>query len=165
MSEGLSTKDFKILISGLLSRAKSFYTEREYWRVIIWSLQILWDGYYPLYNWDGGEYAVGTPERARAGFPIAGRLFAVVWNLKADMDHIGSKWRLEHASAKQMCPWCEANLGGDDPEDTYDAELDVAEAPWNDIADDAVWRGTQTVVVRILYVLGKGVFRIIETTT
>ena len=112
MSEGLSTKDFKILISGLLSRAKSFYTEREYWRVIIWSLQILWDGYYPLYNWDGEEYAIGTPERARAGFPIAERLFAVVWNLRADMDHIGSKWRLEHASAKQMCPWCEANLGG-----------------------------------------------------
>ena len=57
----------------------------------------------------GVEYTEGTDEWVRSGAFLAGGLFCVIWNLKADNDWNANDLGLQHASARLMCAWCGAN--------------------------------------------------------
>ena len=82
----MATLDFKLLVSGLFKRSKGVSTEREYWNFVVWSFAALLLGEFPATDWLGGDWAENTDADLRSGAMIAGGLFAVIWNIKGDMD-------------------------------------------------------------------------------
>ena len=139
MEPSLTTLDFKIFLSPILRRCKTEATDREYRRIISWALACLQDGNWPSSSYSGDPYDAGTEEFARAGFPLAGGLFAVIWTIKCDADWIGNGLKLEHASARLLCAWCGANCCEDEDDEFYTSRA-LPMAPWNDLSDDAEWR-------------------------
>ena len=146
MSDALNTLDFKLLISCWLKRCKAPTTLAKYWRVIMWGLATLCDGYFPEADWDGIPYAPGTDEFGRKGFPLAGNMFCVLWNVKCDSEWSQNSLRLEGASCLLMCPWCQATAT-DDAEHEELLMMDIEHAPWNDLGDDATWRRIEKIMV------------------
>ena len=120
----MATLDFKLLVSGLLKRNKGVSTEREYWNFVVWSFAALLLGEFPATDWLGGDWAENTDADLRSGAMIAGGLFAVIWNIKGDMDWLANTLHLAHASGRMMCPWCSANTC-QDCINMYDA-MDIA---------------------------------------
>ena len=120
-------------------------TSHVYWQEVLWSLAVLCSGYFPYADSKGNAYtADANPEEfGRARFPLAAGLFVVVWGIHCDMDYVANYLHLESYGALQMCPWCCATLT-DDPAHPFFAIRDLPIAPWNDLADDAVWRRTQS---------------------
>ena len=109
MQRGMPTVDFKFLCSTLFKRCEAERSRRAFYNVIVWAFAALLDGRFPSCDWEGVEYTEGTDEWVRSGAFLAGGLFCVIWNLKADNDWNANDLGLQHASARLMCPWCGAN--------------------------------------------------------
>lgn len=138
MEPGMSTVEFKILIGGLLKRCQARGTRDHFWKVVRWGLKVLLDGHWPYEDHNGDLYVRGTDGFAKKGFPLAGGLFCVIFIIKCDQDYVANGLGLQHASARQMCPWCQANCA-EDEEDEYYSTWGLPVAPWNDITDGAEW--------------------------
>ena len=136
----LSTLKSKILISGLLNRTATANTKKVYWSYVLWGLLELYAG--KFYERDCDNQVLEGADLLRAGSQLAGGLLCVVWVVKGDMDWFANTLKLEGASGVCICPWCLANTI-EDPTDEYAVMFDIPMAPWNDLAPDAVWRGTR----------------------
>ena len=58
----MPTIDFKIMLSCLVSRCKSASTVGTFWKVLTWALNIMLYGRWPMTDWEGEMYPVGTVE-------------------------------------------------------------------------------------------------------
>ena len=118
LSKG-STKTVKLLICGIFENCKSVGvgsdTMWSIWRVLLWSLNCLFIGKWPECDADGNPYAVGTHEASIAGTELAGGYAAVIWILKADLDHLSKAYGLCHYNANRPCDFCPASAGEDAP--------------------------------------------------
>ena len=77
--------------------------------VIVWALMALLAGTYPLRQWDGQQWPVGSDAARMAGGYLAGGLFCSIFVIKGDMEWLSVGLGLEGASWVSMCPWCLAN--------------------------------------------------------
>ena len=66
-------------------------------------------GIWPVLDSDGNAYAPGTPEAEKAGTPLAGGKFLVVWGLTSDLDHLAKAFGLEHYTGNLCCVFCPAS--------------------------------------------------------
>ena len=72
---------------------KHFLTEemiRKTWCTLAWSLNALQHGVHPTRNWNGVMFPEGSPERAKAGLPLAGGYKAAVVAIQVDCMGVGS---------------------------------------------------------------------------
>ena len=78
-------------------------TMTEIFRLCTWSLKALQSGLWPSHN------HLGAPlHDSRAGIPLAGGYFGVLWSLKADLDHFPTAYGLHHYASNQPCNFCHA---------------------------------------------------------
>jgi len=66
-------------------------TQAKFYKIMKWSFTALWNGTWPMADWDDTKYAANSPEGKKAGTPLVGTnlsecLFCVVWLLKGDLD-------------------------------------------------------------------------------
>ena len=101
----------------------------QLWDVILWTLNALIAGKFPLRNWNGQPWPSESSEAALADSLLADGFFMVPWQWRSDMEYLSNYLHLEHHGAWRMCPWCRARR---DPRDT----------PWKDFKADADWVST-----------------------
>ena len=75
------------------------------------------------------RYGRNTPEGRRAGKPLAGGYYAVLWGVLGDLDYFHAILELPHfARAANFCPLCQATKAG--------------ATTWCNFRQDAPWRAT-----------------------
>jgi hypothetical protein len=96
-------------------------TFTKFWQKLTWSLTWLWRGQWPTEDEEGRAI-----ENARAGTPLAGGYFAVLWAVKCDLDWVAERLQIGNyrALAAGPCALCPCDSGG---------------TPWSDYRRTAVW--------------------------
>ena len=140
LCSGMSTLDTKMLLSGVLSRARCPGTSAAVWSAMLWDLTTLRAGSFPHRDWEGRAFTKGL-HYERRGSAVAGGLLGVIWVVKGDMEWLQNELKLEGASCVHICPWCLANTI-ESEEDEWASVVNVAPRPWNDIGENAAWRRT-----------------------
>ena len=95
-------------------------TWRSFWRQLCRSLRALWAGVFPDVQVDG------SPE-PRAGRPLAGGYFAVLYCNKGDLEWMASHFGLARTTARQPCALCRCGNTGHDVH------------PWTDVNNPPSW--------------------------
>ena len=108
LTDGWS-KDVKIYLLGIFETSKAAGTMDAIWKVLIWSFEALASGVWPDKDHFGNRYRHGTIDYKRSGKPLAGGLKAVLWSLKADLDHLTKAYGLRHYGTNALCEWCPAD--------------------------------------------------------
>ena len=98
-----------IAIRGMTEHAAD--TFKTLWKHLVWSFYWLYQGVWPLYDVDGKYYTHGLNAR-RAGKPLAGGYFGVLWNLRFDIDAAQTYLRLADPRNNLHCFFCPAGKCG-----------------------------------------------------
>ena len=83
-------------------------TQDEIWLVICWSLYWAYEGVYPTHDYNGKRYTSGI-DAIRAGHPLAGGFFLVVWAIRGDLEYMLMTLYLRNYNSKTPCNLCPAN--------------------------------------------------------
>ncbi len=105
LSEG-TTLWVKQLIFGIFEHVKTDTTMEEVWAVIVWSFEVLFAGVWPEKDHRGVKYTLGSGEAALAGSRLCGPYFAVIFQLKGDLDYFAKNLFLRHFNAVEPCDFC-----------------------------------------------------------
>ena len=100
-------------------------TEDTVWRHIVWSLYWAYQGTWPDRDPDNVMYT-DFVNLGRAGTPLMGLLFLVVWVLGGDLDYMYKRMFLANYQSAKPCSLCECN---------------TTDCPWTDHRDGiALWQ-------------------------
>ncbi|CAE7471903.1 unnamed protein product [Symbiodinium sp. CCMP2592] len=106
-----------------------YATMRNLWKILAWSFTALWSGLWPLTDHKGNRFPEGSIQLERAGTPLAGGFFGVVWSLIGDLDYFTQFLQLPNYNNKSMpCSMCRTTLSG--------------LTTWSNFQVGAAWRGT-----------------------
>ena len=99
----------------------------EVWRNVTWSLKSCYSGLHPTHTPCGRLFTSADGSWwTRAGKPLAGGYYMVIWSVRSDLDFVAKEFRLQsHLSNK--CHLCGANS---------------EDKPWTDVRPVAAWRTT-----------------------
>ena len=86
------------------------------WRRLLWSLWFAYLGIWPTVDHMKNAYVPGTPEADKAGTPLAGGYFLLIWNIKSDLDHLTKAFGLEHYGSNRPCVLCPATADETQPQ-------------------------------------------------
>ena len=103
-------------------------TYGAFWRRLTWSLRALWAGTWPDRDDEGNMFPAGSIDRLRAGQPLAGGYYAVVWTIRSDLEALASSFQLNHPTSGSPCCLCRA--------DSTNA------TPWTDFRRGGPWEST-----------------------
>ena len=96
----------------------------RFWSKLCQSLQILWSGIWPPQTMNGQK-------EPRAGQPLAGGFFGLVYINKGDLEWVSGHFNLNHPSSRFPCCLCKcSNL----PEETV--------MPWTDVNSSPGWEAS-----------------------
>ena len=99
----------KLFIFGIFASIAIEETWAEVWREVVWSLFWLSQGTWPKVDKWGNAYTAADPLLKRlAGKPLADGFCAIVYALKADLDHFAKDYKLRHYNSNDMCDYCPA---------------------------------------------------------
>ena len=107
-----TTTHIKHYVFGMFEQSKAHLGEHgvdsndAMWRVIVWSLNALFDGRWPAKDWNDQPWPHGSSEAALSGEYLADGFFAVVWLLKGDLDYFAKALKLRHYAAHELCDFC-----------------------------------------------------------
>ena len=123
LSKG-STKFVNFLIYIIFNQCRCIGADKDsmkiFWKYLKWSFEAMWAGTWPSRDADG--HPLDDP---RAGQPLAGGHFAILWALKGDLDYFDNTLMLEGVGDLQPCIKCKANLS-----DIPWTEYHPTEAKW-----------------------------------
>ena len=88
-------------------------TMEVFWKIMKWSFEALASGKYPLMDWRGQPFPVGSKETRQAGTDLAEGFCGVLIQVAGDLDYF-SKW-LETprvTNHEKPCPLCKATFEG-----------------------------------------------------
>ena len=100
--------------------------------MISWSLFWLSQGMWPKVDIFGKEWPDNSAAKAMAGKSIAGGFRAIIFQLKADLDHFAKDHRLRHYNSNLVCEFDGATRNPEDPTMLY-----------NNVGSDARWQKNQ----------------------
>jgi len=104
-----TTKELKLLIFGIFEHTKTADGMSAIWKDVMWSFEHLNRGEWPAGDPKGRPWPPGSLDAIRAGQPLAGGHFGVVWGLKADLNHLSKAWGLKHYNSNTPCELCRCN--------------------------------------------------------
>jgi len=106
------------LYSALLSKVPGAETEEAFYVSLAWSFLWLYRG-----RWPDEDYLKGTDfiDVSKAGMPLADDFFAVIWNIRCDLDFKANSLKLPHYASNEPCNFCACNC--------FEGPAAV---PWND---------------------------------
>ena len=116
-----------VLVKGL---AKEFGVAQSWsrvWKIIIWSLEALASGTWPLKSWDNTDFEEGTLDYEKKGTPLADGYSGFLWVLKADLELLSNHFGLNSPASNEPCCLCKANRT-------------MSSRPWTDCRVSASWR-------------------------
>ena len=102
----------------------------QFSHMLHWSMYWLFLGVHPKRDPSGkaySEYPDGHPDKEKAGTPLAGGFFGVLWLLLGDLEEMAKAWLLNHSASVCPCALCRCNK---------------STIPWTDGRDGALWRHT-----------------------
>ena len=101
-------------------------TDEALWRRMLWSFRALAAGFWPTHDDMGVAYSPTHYPDAyrRAGTPLAGGYYAVLWLLRGDLDYFYGTLKLNYHASLNPCFCCRANTNDDD-------------LPWTDFSPTA----------------------------
>ena len=100
-------------------------TEKQIWRVVVWSLKALQLGRHPTHDWDNNKFVHGQTFAKQAGHMLADGYFAPVWVIAADLDYMFKKYGCANFnSSSEPCTCCQVNS---------------STVPWTDVRDKPLW--------------------------
>ena len=99
------------------------------WKAIIWSLEALATGKWPMLDWENREFEKDTLEYQNRGTPLAEGWSGVVFVLRADLDFFSNHFHLNSPGSNSPCALCRADRSTDG-------------CPWTDCRSCASWRAT-----------------------
>lgn len=94
-------------------------------QLLKWSFTCLFNGTWPSRNHQGKRYRSDSVEGIRAGTPLAGGYFAVLYSILGDLDYFYKTLKLPRYSSAAPCSLCKCTLHG--PSTWKDFRLT---APW-----------------------------------
>ena len=121
-STKLSNYLIYIMYWKLVSPNEHFNGFQKFMRLLTWSLYWLMLGRWP--SRDAYDRPINSP---KAGKQLAGGVYAVLWTLKADLEHMAKIFDFPYPASAQPCGLCKA---------------DTASHPWTDCRPCASWRST-----------------------
>ena len=140
-SPSLSSKDTKVLLTGVMNKTVCSSTMPNLWAKVIWALGPILTGTHPTRDHNGQMFAPGTDDSNVASTPLCGGFFMVIWQIRGDLDYFGNYLDLENSGSLFPCLWCQANTF--DRDDNPHAVLwNTPARPWNDFSADSAWLGT-----------------------
>ena len=101
------------------------------WKMIAWSLDALYNGEFPKFDWNGDPWDPHSSEAKLAGKPLCStdeKYFGVLWSIKGDLDWFAKGLGLKNYNRVDPCEYCPATREG--PKHSW---------PTN-FADDALWK-------------------------
>ena len=121
------TKDTLFHVWSIFDKVANGATWDGFFTELAWSFNTLWEGVWPKADAQGNLYPVGSPERLKAGKPLAAGYFCCLWSLIGDLDYMSGILKLPHYSLKSgNCAICKCT-GGDEA------------SSWKDCRPTAVW--------------------------
>ena len=108
-----------LLFQGLQCVRDGHHTLTVFYRKLVWSFQILWEGKVPGEDWDGKPINEGT-----AGKDLLGGKFMCLWALICDLDHGYKSYKMPNPTCNTPCGCCPCN---------------VSDKPWFDFRPTAAW--------------------------
>ena len=111
-----STTEFNFLIWGIWSQMRARNTAvptiKTFWKIVCWSLRVMYIGRWPFFDWEGRPMT-NPIDVARAGTPLAGTethfFFCVLWILKGDLEYLWKELGLPNCGSNMPCCYCPAN--------------------------------------------------------
>ena len=98
------------------------------WKILIWSLEALALGTWPLLSPDGVEFEDKTSiDYINRGKPLASGFCAVVFLLRSDLEFLSNHFHLNSPNSNQPCALCKA-------------DRQSQSKPWTDCRPCAAWR-------------------------
>lgn len=82
---------------------------QQFSKRLAWSLYWLFVGRWPSRDWDERPYEPTSPEGRRAGQPLAGGYYGVLWCVKGDLEHMHKAFGLQHHGSHRPCSLCQAD--------------------------------------------------------
>eukprot|EP00969_Alexandrium_andersonii_P189079 8354396-Alexandrium_andersonii.AAC.1 len=58
------------------------------WTRLLWSLWFCYLGIHPTVGQNNNPWPKGSIEEKKAGAPLAGGFFMLIWRIKGDLDHL-----------------------------------------------------------------------------
>ena len=102
--EGCATLRAQLLIQHFRKRRYN-----RFWRIMAWSFLALYEGTWPLTQWNGRPWPAGSFQARKAGSPLAGGYFGVLWALKGDLDYFFSCMDMPNPGCNEPCIFCPAD--------------------------------------------------------
>jgi hypothetical protein len=87
-------------------------TMSGFWKALTWSFFWLWRGVFPDRDASGNVYARRSEEGRKAGTPLAGGYYAVLWVIRGDLDWFFKSLHLNHFNSLKPCCLCKADTKG-----------------------------------------------------
>lgn len=113
-TQGTSVADGHFVIfmwfTKLLVKAGGMSLSDTFARKLRWSLYWLSLGVWPRRDEFDKEFDQGTDEARKAGLPLAGGFFAILWVVRGDLDELAKGFGLEHYGSRHPCCKCRADL-------------------------------------------------------
>ena len=119
-----------LLVKSLVKETGFFQTWPQVWRILIWSLDALRTGVWPLVDYDGKPFAdKSSIDFQKKGTPLAEGFAGFVFLLKSDIEFLSQHFKLNSPASNEPCALCQANRV-------------MSSRPWTDIRATAAWRPT-----------------------
>lgn len=111
----------KLLICMAFADNMDDESEREIWRILLWSFHWAYMGVWPPVDWNFKPWPPGSAEGqlGQSKTPLAGGWRLVLYNIKGDLDFFANHFHLRHYNANQMCDFCPAHRNESDPSNLY----------------------------------------------
>ena len=130
-----TTLEVKHLIFGIYEDCKAAGcidgkqdTMYDIWSIVMWSLHFAFQGIWPTVDPRRQPYPAASIEAKRAGTPLAGGHFMVLYSLKGDLEHLAKSYKLAHYGAEHPCCLCPCNRNQKTPG-----------MLWNNFKSSATW--------------------------
>lgn len=99
----------------------------EFFKVLSWSLYWMFLGVWPKRDHTGERYPPDSELGKRAGTPLAGGYYGVLWCLRGDLEHMCKVYGFPFWNTASPCGLCACNR---------------SDAPWTDATANARWRSS-----------------------
>ena len=111
----------------IVSKADGRDTMDEFFKVLKWSLEAMYEGKWPTHNHKGCLIHPRSQHGKRAGQDLADGYFGIMFGSLGDLDYFAADLGLPRHSANSPCPLCRATTHGP--------------THWQDCRVDAAWLG------------------------
>ena len=128
-STKVSTFLMFVIVKTIVKDSGVGQTWAKAWRILIWSLDALAAGKWPLLDWDNKPFPEESVDFLKRGSPLADGYSAFVFVVRSDIEFMANHFGLNSPASNNPCALCQADRA-------------MESRPWTDCRSTAAWRET-----------------------